>query len=126
VLQSGAEVSVQVAAIPYNPSGTRLEVYGRKGTLVISAPRAFNIGPNVLYASQGNTPLAEMPVPDKYILAPEGTPDGSPRNVAQAYARAFDAMKDGGFEVDFDLAVTRHRLIDAMERSHNEGRSIKL
>ena len=26
VLQSGAEVSVQVAAIPYNPSGTRLEV----------------------------------------------------------------------------------------------------
>jgi predicted dehydrogenase len=126
VLQSGAEVSVQVAAIPFNPSGTRLEVYGRNGTMVISAPRAFNIGPNVLYASQGGAPLAEMPPPDKYVVAPEGTPSGSPYNVAQAYARAADVLSDGGFEVDFDLAVRRHRLIDAMERSHAEGRSIKL
>ena len=29
VLQSGAEVSVHVAAIPFHPSGTRLEIYGR-------------------------------------------------------------------------------------------------
>jgi predicted dehydrogenase len=126
VLESGAEVSVQVAAIPFNPSGTRLEIYGRNGTMVISAPRAFNIGPNVLYASQGAAPLAEMKIPDKYVVAPEGTPEGSPRNVAQAYARAADAMADGGFEVNFDLAVTRHKLIDAMERSYAEGRSIKL
>ena len=120
-------VSVQVAAIPYNPSGTRLEVYGRDGTLVISAPRAFNIGPNVLYASKGSDGLAEMQVPDKYNLAPEGTPPGPPRNVAQAYARASDAFEAGnGFDVDFDLAVTRHRLIDAMERSYSEGRTIKL
>jgi predicted dehydrogenase len=126
VLESGAEVSVQVAAIPYNPSGTRLEVYGRNGTMVISAPRAFNIGPNVLYVSQGNAPLAEMPAPDKYVVAPEGTPAGSAYNVAQAYARAADGLNDGGFEVDFDLAVRRHALIDAMERSHAEGRSIKL
>jgi predicted dehydrogenase len=126
VLESGAEVSVQIAAIPFNPSGTRLEVYGRNGTMVISAPRAFNIGPNVLYASQGAAPLAEMKIPDKYVVAPEGTPEGSPRNVAQAYARAADAMADGGFEVNFDLAVTRHKLIDAMERSNAEGRSIKL
>jgi predicted dehydrogenase len=125
-LQSGAEVSVQVAAIPYNPSGTRLEVYGRNGTMVISAPRAFNIGPNVLYASQGGNPLAEMPPPDKYVVAPEGTPAGSPYNVAQAYARAADVLNDGGFEVDFDLAVTRHRLIDAMERSSASGRVEKL
>src|SRR5690606_37599674 len=110
-----------------NPSGTRLEVYGRNGTLVISAPRAFNIGPNVLYASQGREPLAEMPPPDKYITAPEGTPEGSPRNVAQAYARAADALNAGGsFDVDFDLAVVRHRMIDAMERSSDEGRRVKL
>jgi predicted dehydrogenase len=118
VLKSGAEVSVQVAAIPFNPSGTRLEIYGREGTMVISAPRAFNIGPNVLYASKGSDPLAEMAPPDKYTVVPEGTPPGSPRNVAQAYARAADAFGAGsGFEVDFDLAVTRHKLIDAMERS---------
>ena len=60
VLQFGAEVSVHVTAIPFHPSGTRLEIYGRAGTMVIEAPRAFNIGPNVLYAAQGNAPLAEM------------------------------------------------------------------
>ena len=38
VLQSGAEVSVHVAAIPFQPSGTRLEIDGRAGT-VIAAPR---------------------------------------------------------------------------------------
>src|SRR5439155_25670681 len=62
VLQSGAEVSVHVAAIPFHPSGTRLEIYGRDGTIVISAPRALNIGPNVLYAAQGKAPLAEIRV----------------------------------------------------------------
>ena len=82
VLESGAEVSVQVAAIPFNPSGTRLEIYGRNGTMVISAPRAFNIGPNVLYASQAGAALAEMPAPDKYVVVPEGMPAGSPRTMS--------------------------------------------
>ena len=118
VLKSGAEVSVQVAAIPFNPSGTRLEIYGCEGTMVISAPRAFSIGPNVLYVAKGNAPLAEMQTPDKYTLVPEGTPPGPPRNVAQAYTRAAHAFGSGaGFEVDFDLAVTRHKLIDVIERS---------
>jgi predicted dehydrogenase len=127
VLQSGAEVSVHVAAIPFHPSGTRLEIYGRNGTMVISAPRAFNIGPNVLYAAKGNAPLAEMPVPAPYTLVPEGTPSGPPHNVAQAYRRAAHAFAAGmEFEVDFDLAVTRHTLIDAIERSAAEERVVKL
>jgi predicted dehydrogenase len=127
VLQSGAEVSVHVAAIPFHPSGTRLEIYGRNGTMVISAPRSFNIGPNVLYAAKGNAPLAEMPVPAQYTLVPEGTPSGPPHNVAQAYRRAAHAFAAGtGFEVDFDLAVTRHTLIDAIERSAAEERVVKL
>ena len=127
VLKSGAEVSVHVAAIPFHPSGTRLEIYGREGTMVISAPRAFNIGPNVLYAAKGNAPLVEMPVPDQYTLVPEGMPPGPPRNVAQAYMRAAHAFGSGtGFEVDFDLAVTRHKLIDAIERSFAGERVVKL
>jgi predicted dehydrogenase len=127
VLKSGAEVSVHVTAVPFHPSGTRLEIYGRAGTMVISAPGAFNIGPNVLYAAKGNAPLAEMPAPAQYTLVPEGTPPGPPRNVAQAYRRAAHAFASGtGFEVDFDLAVTRHKLIDAIERSAAEERVVKL
>jgi len=117
VLESGAEVSVQVAAMPFNTSGTRLEIYGRDGTMVLSAPRSFNIGPSVLYAARGNDSLAAMQVPDKYTFVPKGTPTGSAYNVAQAYARAADAFRaDADFEVDFDLAVTRHKLIDKIER----------
>jgi predicted dehydrogenase len=95
--------------------------------MVISAPRAFNIGPNVLYTAKRNAPLAEMPVPAQYTLVPEGTPPGPPRNVAQAYRHAAHAFAAGTeFEVDFELAVTRHMLIDAIERSAAEERVVKL
>jgi hypothetical protein len=47
--------------------------------------------------------------------------------VAQAYRRAAHAFASGtGFEVDFDLAVTRHTLIDAIERSAAEARVVTL
>jgi hypothetical protein len=68
-----------------------------------------------------------MPIPAPYTLVSEGTPPGPPRNVAQAYRRAAQAFAAGtGFEVDFDLAVTRHTLIDAIERSAAEERVVKL
>ena len=38
-----------------------------------------------------------------------------------------DALRGGRpFAVDFDLAVPRHRLIDAIERSSATGRSVTL
>jgi len=56
-----------------------------------------------------------------------GPPPGPPRNVAQAYRRAAQAFAAGtGFEVDFDLAVTRHTLLDAIERSAAEARVVQL
>ena len=71
--------------------------------------------------------MAEMPAPDKYKLVPEGTPPGPPRNVAQAYARAADALQGGGSPApDFGDAVVRHRLIDAIERSAESGKSVSL
>jgi predicted dehydrogenase len=125
LLESGAEVAFQVASVAHSPSGSRMEIYGREGTLVITSGTS-NIGPNVLYSAKGKE-TQEMPAPDKYRLTPEGTPSGSPRNVAQAYVRFADAVQSGEpFDPDFDVAVKRHRLIDAMERSANEGRAVKL
>src|SRR3989449_4977919 len=92
---SGAEVTVNVAAVPSNPGGNRLEVYGREGALVIRANGALSLGPNQMHAGQGKEPMAPMPVPAKYKLAPESTPAGQPYNVAQAYARAADALRGG-------------------------------
>jgi predicted dehydrogenase len=124
---SGAEVSINVAAAPSNPSGNRLEIYGREGALVIRANGALSLGPNQMHAGKGKEPMASMPVPAKYKFAPEGTPGGQPYNVAQAYARAADTLRGGrSFDVDFNLAVQRHTLIDAIERSSATGRSVRL
>ena len=123
----GAEVSINVAAVPSNPSGNRMEIYGREGALVIRADGSLNIGPSQVHAGKGKEPMASMPVPAKYRFAPEGTPGGPPYNVAQAYARAADAVRGrGSFDVDFNLAVQRHKLIDAIERSSATGRSLRL
>jgi len=124
---SGAEVSVNVAAVPSNPGGNRIEIYGRAGALVLTGEGSFNTGGSQLHAGKGKEALAPMQVPAKYKVAPEGTPGGQPYNVAQAYARAADALRGrGSFDVDFNLAVQRHKLIDAIERSSNTGRPVKL
>jgi predicted dehydrogenase len=126
-LASGAEASVNVAAVPSNPGGNRIEIYGREGTLVLTAEGSFNTGGSQLEAGKGKEAMAPMPVPSKYRLAPEGTPGGQPYNVAQAYARAADALRGrGAFDVDFNLAVQRHKLIEAIERSAATGRSVKV
>ena len=122
----GAEVTVNVAAVPSNPGGNRMEVYGREGALVIRADGSLNIGPSQLLAGKGKEPMVAMPVPAKYKVAPEGTPGGQPYNVAQAYARMAGALHAGrSFGVDFNLAVQRHKLIDAIERSSATGRSVR-
>jgi predicted dehydrogenase len=126
-MMGGAEVTVNVAAVPSNPGGNRMEIYGREGALVIRADGSLNIGPSQAHAGKGKGAMASMPVPAKYNLAPEGTPGGPPYNVAQAYARLAGALRGGqSFDVDFDLAVRRHKLIDAIERSSATGRSVRL
>ncbi|MBM3218442.1 MAG: Gfo/Idh/MocA family oxidoreductase [Candidatus Rokubacteria bacterium] len=124
-MASGAEVSINVAAVPSNPGGNRIEIYGREGAMVLRAEGSFNTGGSEVLVGRGKERLAAMPVPSKYIVVPEGTPTGQPYNVAQAYARAADALRGAGsFDVDFNLAVQRHALIDAIERSAATGRSV--
>jgi predicted dehydrogenase len=125
VLQSGAEISVHIASVPSNPGGNVLTIYGSEGALTMRG--SMNIGGNQIAAAKGKDPLAEMVPPDKYNLAPEGTPAGPPRNVAQAYARLADTWQAGQtFSPDFDHAVIRHKLIDAIERSSAEGKTVKV
>ena len=62
LLKNGAEVSYQVASVPYNASGTRLEIYGRKGTLVLTT-NSLNIGPTKLQMAVGSEKLAEATPP---------------------------------------------------------------
>ncbi len=126
LLKSGAEVSYQVASVPHNASGTRMEIYGRKGTLVLTS-KSVNIGPSQLHLAIGNEELTEATPPDSYRLIPADMAAGPGRNVGQAYTRFATAMRSGTADApDFNDAVVRHTLIDAMERSHREGKVIKL
>ena len=126
VLKNGVEVAYQVASVPYNASGTRLEIYGRKGTLVLTS-KSVNIGPSQLHLALGNEALVPITPPDSYVLVPADMAAGPGKNVAQAYARFADALRSGNSPApDFEAAVVRHTLIDAMERSHQEGKVIKL
>lgn len=126
VLKSGAEVSYQLASVPFNASGTRLEIYGRKGTLVLTS-KSVNIGPSRLHLAIGNEKMAEITPPDSYRLVPKDMAAGPGRNVGQAYARFASAMQSGSTDApDFNDAIRRHALIDAMERAHRESKVIKL
>jgi predicted dehydrogenase len=126
VLKSGAEVSYQVASVPYNASGINLEIYGRKGTLVLTS-KSVNIGPSQLHLAIGKENLEKITPPDSYRLIPADMAAGPGRNVGQAYARFANVMQSGAADApDFNDAVVRHTLIDAMERSHKEGNVIKL
>ena len=125
-LDRGTEVSILVAAVPWSPSGNRLEIYGRDGALVISGA-TLNSGPTRLLGSRGKEPLAELATPDRFTLVPDSVPAGAPRNVAQAYARLAASITAGKqFEPDFAHAVKRHTLIEAIERSSAERRSVRV
>jgi predicted dehydrogenase len=125
-LAGGAEVSFLCATVPTGPSGNRFEIYGREGTLVMSGGTP-NIGPSKLQGAQGNEPLTPMDVPARFTLAPEGTPAGPARNVAQGYARiGAAASASETYAPDFAYAVKRHALIDAIERSSAQGETVRL
>ena len=127
VLAGGAEVTVQVAAVPHGANGSRLEIYGREGGLIVASPGALSMGPNRLMGVRSGEAPVELPVPDAYVLVPEDMPRGGPRNVGQAYAGFADLWHGRPSSVpDFNDAVTRHRLIDAIERSAQDGRAISL
>ena len=112
--------------MPHHASGTRLEIYGRKGTLVLTS-KSVNLGPSQLQLGLGNGDMKDVIPPSQYRLAPANMPQSPAINVAQSYARYAQAMETGNPPTPrFDHAVVRHTLIDALERSHELGQVVKL
>lgn len=125
-LEGGAEVAIQVASVPHQAPGTRIEIYGREGALFLTS-RSPNIGPSVLSGARAGEALSELEPPAEYQIAPEGTPPGPPRNVAHGYVRLADAIRGGTpFDPDFEAAVATHRLLAAIEASAAAGTSVRV
>jgi predicted dehydrogenase len=126
-LVGGGRISVHMASVPFNGSSWHMAVYGTNGTLVATTNGLPQISPIALEGSRGDEPLAPIPIPERHRLAPAALPDGPAANVARAYARIAEAIRDGKpFEPGFDHAVGLHELLDALQRSSDERRAVKL
>jgi predicted dehydrogenase len=127
VLESGALATVHVGTVPWNGSGFRMEIYGREGTLRVTSAGSPQRDPNQIVGSRKAATLAPLPVPEHYNEMPAGMPAGPPQNVGHLYLRMAGAIRhDTPVEPDFELAVKRHRLIDAIQQASDEGRTIRL
>jgi predicted dehydrogenase len=101
------------------------EIHGEKGDLTLTATSRASMQRQELTVrgAQGAAEeLAEMPVPTKYRLIPEGVASDSRYNVAQLYARLAEGISDGNpVSPNFAAAVRRHRLLDAITRASETG-----
>jgi predicted dehydrogenase len=124
VLKSGAMVSAHVGSVPWHGGGYRLQVYGREGTLVIEAQQHPHLDTMRIMGGKGDDPeLKELPIPRRLTWVPDAVPQGPPFNVAQMWSRFANAIMTGEpAEPDFATAVTRHRLLDAMQRASDTGK----
>ena len=123
-LENGAAASAHIATIPWNGSGWRMEVYGTEGTLSARSVEMVQYGNVQLLGARGpGQPLEPLEVPSRLAMAPEEVPAGEPYNVAQLYRIIGDAIRNGsGAQPDFDTAVDRHRFLDLLQQSSDEGR----
>jgi len=127
VLVNGGLLNYQITAVPYHADGWRMAVYGSKGTIIATTQGLPQITPITLVGAQGNEPLSELPVPERLYVVPSAVPEGPPQNVGQAYVRMAEAIRENkGFEPNFEDALAVHRLLDAIQRSSDEGRVVKL
>ncbi len=145
VLAGGAVASAHIGNVPWHGTGWRMEVYGREGTIVASSEDWPQFGNIQLQGVRGNQKvvrptglekltvpeLEKLTVPDRLIQVPGRMRVTEPFEAAaligQLYLILARAIREGS-EVgpDFNLAAKRHRLLDAIQRSSDEGRKLEV
>ena len=127
-LTNGAVASVHVATVPWHGTGWRMEVYGREGTLIAASRQMVQYAQIHLLGGRGvDSTSEELPIPANFTWVPKEVPAGEPFNVAQMYRRLGEAIRgSSAADPDFDLAVKRHRLIDAIQRASDGGTSVRV
>jgi predicted dehydrogenase len=122
-LTSGAVVSAHFGTIPWHNRPYRLQAYGREGTLVVDTDETSAQSTTRIYGGKSDDAgLTKIAVPSRLTWVPESVPQGPPFNVAQMWRRFGEAIRSGErAEPDFDTAVVRHRLLDAIQRASDTG-----
>jgi predicted dehydrogenase len=129
-LENGAVISANVGVQPYLGTGYRFEIYGKQGTLAMigGGEAGQEAERKIMGGHKDDKALQNLPVPDRLKWVPEEV-----RKVGRAYdvgqmwvnfARAIRSAK--GVEPDFDHAVRRHRMLDAIVRASETGQRQKV
>ncbi|HEX2826904.1 MAG TPA: Gfo/Idh/MocA family oxidoreductase [Burkholderiales bacterium] len=129
-LESGAVVSAHVGVHPYHGSGYRLEVYGTKGALaIIGGGEAGQEAKRMLMGGrEDDKSMQPLEIPERLKWVPEGVrtlKEGY--DVGQMWVNFAKAIRTGErIEPDFDSAVRRHRMLDAIQRASETGQRQKI
>jgi predicted dehydrogenase len=127
VLQSGAVASIHLKGGVTNGTGFLFEIHGAEGALAIvpANPRQeiyIQVSEFTVRGAQAGKPLADLSIPERYRWVPPAVPAGLPFNVAQQYTRMAEAVREGkSVSPDFDVAIKRHQLLDAIQKASDTG-----
>ena len=129
-LENGAVASASVGVHPYHPSEFRLEVYGRDGTLMMlgGGEAGQEEKRRIVGGKKDDKALKELPVPERLKWVPEAVRKvGRAYDVGQMWVNFSKAIRSGkSVEPDFDHAVRRHRMLDAIRRASETGQRQKV
>jgi predicted dehydrogenase len=121
LLEGGAALSIHYRGGVSRGTNLLWEINGTEGDLQLTAAGGqAQIFEMTVRGSKGaQSSLEVLPVPQQYRWSP---PQGPSTNVAQAYARFARDYREGTHLCPtFDDAVTRHRMLDAIETAAATG-----
>lgn len=127
ILANGAVASVQIKGGTANGTGLLFEIHGTEGDLAIAPKRlgsasSVQISELSLRGAQGGKPLGDLPIPDSYRWVPSAVPAGPAFNIGQLFVRLAEGIRDGKpVSPGFEVAVQRHRLLDAIQKASDTG-----
>jgi predicted dehydrogenase len=121
LLEGGAALSIHYRGGVSRGTNLLWEINGTEGDLQLTAAggQAQIFEMTVRGGKGAQSSLEVLPVPEQYRWSP---PQGPSTNVAQAYARFARDYREGTHLCPtFDDAVTRHRMLDAIETAAATG-----
>jgi predicted dehydrogenase len=129
-LGNGAVLSAHVGVQPWLGSGYRFEIYGKEGTLAMigGGEAGQEAERRIMGGHKDDKALQHLPVPERLKWVPEEVRKvGRAYDVGQMWVNFAKAIRSGkGVEPDFDHAVRRHRMLDAIVRASETGQRQKV
>jgi predicted dehydrogenase len=123
LLESGAALSIHYRGGSSRATNLLWEINGTEGDLQLTAAggQAQIFEMDVRGGNGAQSTLEILPVPERYRWSPPQSP-GPSTNVAQAYARFARDYREGAHLCPtFEDAVTRHRMLNAIETAAATG-----